>query len=69
MSIVNIPWNTGLDTINQALEISRWLTEHGLTFNKDYVWYLDTQHKLIKITFSDVDVSCLSLFLLKWTAL
>lgn len=68
MSTVHIPWNTGPDTINQALEISRWLTEHGLTFNKDYVWYLDTQHELIKIKFSDAATSYLSLFLLKWAS-
>ena len=60
MNFIDIP------NANQAREMSQWLTDQGLTHMKDYAWYLDSKHEMIRITFSDKAASYIPLFLLKW---
>lgn len=70
MNSIDIPWNTRYvrDTSMQALEISRWLTDHGLTSMKDYVWHIDSSREMLRITFiGNEAASYIPLFLLKWT--
>lgn len=67
MKTLTIPWK---DTLNseskQAIEMSIWCKQMGLTHNMDYTWRLDNARRQTLFTFRDDRASMVSMFILKY---